>query len=90
MERAIDASVKETMPLPGASFEFEGVDCRTSTCLATVTWPSREAAMANLRAVSMVFGPSSHCSTDIALPPAGEKGGPLTSSVLLTCRGSPE
>jgi hypothetical protein len=85
MEKTIDASLKGILPLRGASLKYQGVDCRTSTCLATVAWPSREAAMADLRTVPTLFAPS-NCSIDIALPPARGGGGPLTGSVLLTCR----
>ena len=86
MEHTIDASVRGILPLPGAPFKYEGTDCRTNTCLATVAWPSRETAIAVLRTVSTIFA-SSNCSSDIALPPASGRAGPLTAFVLLTCRG---
>ena len=85
MEHTIDASLKEILPLPGTSVKYEGVDCRTSTCLARVAWPSRATAIAELRTLSVIFAPS-NCSIDIALPPGSERVGPLTASVLLTCR----
>jgi hypothetical protein len=68
----------------GASFRYEGVECRKNTCVANVSWPSRGSADGELRKLvsSLV---TTGCSREIYLAPDNGGGGPTQGSVLLTC-----
>jgi hypothetical protein len=82
METNITASLSANQG--GASFKYEGVDCRKTTCVANVSWPSRGSAEGDLRKVlsSLI---RTGCSREIFLPPADSSDGPTEGSVLLTC-----
>ncbi|HEY5959314.1 MAG TPA: hypothetical protein VIV60_22305 [Polyangiaceae bacterium] len=67
------------------SFSVQSVDCRTSTCVAQLAWPSLGAAQVNLASLlSGSAGPG--CARQIALPPETGKGDtPYSASFHLDC-----
>jgi hypothetical protein len=70
--------------LSGTKLKFDGVDCRSTSCAVNLSWPSRQAATAELRLVmSMLAG--TRCSREVALPPEDQTTGPMHVSVVVQC-----
>ena len=68
----------------GASFRYDGADCRKHTCVANVSWPTRGSAEGDLRKV-MSSLTRTGCSREIFLAPGNGSEGPTQGSVLLSC-----
>jgi hypothetical protein len=68
-----------------AGFQVRDVDCRTTTCLARLAWPSRDDAMRQTRRVTQAAY-SKSCTREIyAPPPAAGTAGPYEGEVLFDC-----
>ena len=87
MEESVATKVR--VAPEGTTFKYEGVDCRTATCVVNFSWPSRGAAEGDLRRVISALA-ATGCGRGIALPPANGSQSPESpthATVLLTCGG---
>jgi hypothetical protein len=67
---------------------YEGVDCRSTTCVATFVWPSREQALDELRTTMERIG-AVPCATGITMPPADSAGAQrYEASIYMDCQSA--
>jgi hypothetical protein len=64
-------------------FQVRGVDCRTTSCRATLEWSSRSQAQAALRTV-LHHNYVRNCAVELLLPPT-ERAGAYEASVYFDC-----
>jgi hypothetical protein len=68
--------------------QYERVDCRTTTCVVTFSWASREEGQSELQTTLERIGPVP-CATEFTLPPEDSADGPrYEASVYLDCQGA--
>jgi hypothetical protein len=78
------AQTKFTADLEELGAKVDGVDCRTSGCVATLEWPSREQAQQEYRhLVEAVY--QLPCDRQIFLDQAQGEDGPYRAELLLDC-----
>jgi hypothetical protein len=66
-------------------FKVRDVDCRTTTCLAKLTWPSQGDAIRQRRRLAQA-GYSKACNREVFSPPPAEgTGGQYEGNVLFDC-----
>jgi hypothetical protein len=82
-ERALRVTLGELSEKMKRAFSFESVDCRTSTCVAELVWPSETAARVGLQDL-LVGSAAAGCGREIAYPPATGEG-PYGASLVLDC-----
>jgi hypothetical protein len=83
-ERNVEAKLTALSETTDGAFKFRSVDCRTSTCVAKLEWPTREVAKGNVKSL-LTGAPDLPCAREIAFPPSGAEG-PYTASLYLDCR----
>jgi hypothetical protein len=82
-ERSVQATLGDLSETMKRAFSLESVDCRTSTCVAALTWPSETAARAGLHDL-LVGSAAAGCAREIAYPSATGEG-PYRASLVLDC-----
>jgi hypothetical protein len=65
------------------TFSLRSVDCRTATCVASLEWPSEDAARGDLQTL-LNGSAKARCAREIAFPPASGPG-PYAASMVLDC-----
>jgi hypothetical protein len=65
-------------------FAVRAVDCRSKTCVASVTFPSPAEALGRHRALGAVSPPVCHGMSSVLDPPTGD--GPYDATVVYYCR----
>jgi hypothetical protein len=87
---AKEASISRELPRLGAaaheSFSLVNVDCRTTTCVARLEWPSEQTARNELPQLLRSTGDLG-CANQIAFPPGS--GEPYRASLLFDCAPPP-
>jgi hypothetical protein len=69
--------------------KLEGSECRTSSCIVRVSWPSRQTAEGGMMALMGLTG-GTGCARQVALPPAnGDEDQAMESTVVLDCTSRP-
>lgn len=81
-ERAITAAIAKLARDGQPGFALAAVDCRSSTCVARLQWPSSDAARVDARAI--VENADVPCARQIVLPEAAG-GGSYEASLLFGC-----
>jgi hypothetical protein len=71
---------------PDGAARFEGVDCRSHTCVATLSWPSYDGAVASLQDTAAV-GARMGCAERLTLP-AATGGDRYEAKLLFDCASS--
>ncbi len=85
-ERAISGTIERMAAKPGAAFSLVAVDCRTTSCVAQLQWPSEGAARAGLHDLLNSSGDIG-CARQISLPPASGAA-EYRASMLIDCTDS--
>jgi hypothetical protein len=67
-----------------SSFKLIEADCRTTSCIATVEWPSYGKAMVEWRRL-LHHGYQANCSREITLPDAQDPQGAYQATIVLDC-----
>jgi len=68
-----------------APFRVAGVDCRTTRCVATLEWPSYDAARESFRAVIQQRSVQNRCSTFMLLDEPSDTTSAYESELLFDC-----
>lgn len=83
---AAEASLSKTYSEIPGSHKVRTVDCRTSSCVVEVEWPSFSEATAGYR--SLLAAPTEpNCESKILLRPSGEEG-VYSERLVLDCAGA--
>jgi hypothetical protein len=84
MEERIGDAVR-TYAGPSVKGHFEGVDCRSQTCVASFSWSSRDEALGELRRTMQRIG-QQPCSTALTMPQTDPgSSGPYVASIYMDC-----
>jgi hypothetical protein len=86
-ERVLGEQLKQIAADAHLDFTLVGVDCRVTTCVARLHWPSRDAARAELHGLLSATAPII-CARDIAFPPSPQYDGPYEAPLLIDCTDS--
>lgn len=85
-ERFVHDEVTRVSAKLGSIFSVVGVDCRRTTCVAQLQWPSEGEARASLHGLLSSSG-NVGCARRIALPPS-TSAGDYRASLFIDCTGS--
>lgn len=69
-----------------SSFELVQTECRTTSCLATMQWPTYGKAQAEWRKL-LHHGYQANCSREITLPEPSDETAPYQATLVLDCEG---
>jgi hypothetical protein len=82
-QRVVEATLGALSGAPRVSFSLRSVDCRTSSCVARLAWPSENAARMNLQEL-LAGSAAAGCAREIAFPHA-ETEGSYVASLYFDC-----
>jgi hypothetical protein len=82
---AAAASIRDTLNeiAKRGTFAVDGVDCKTTMCMAKFTWPSYQAARREFPRVLALK--KVRCATEINVPPPAKEDGPYEATLMLDC-----
>jgi hypothetical protein len=82
-EKEVGAKLEVLSEAMNHAFVFRSVECRTSSCVAQLEWPTQNAAKGSLTSLLSQSG-DTRCAREIAFPPA-DGAGPYPASFYLDC-----
>jgi hypothetical protein len=75
----------ETLMRRSSSFRLVDLDCRNTSCIASIQWPTMAAAQGGFKAV-LTYPFETNCSRSILIPETADPNNPLDVPMVLDCQ----